>query len=58
MSYTAGVSGLVTVLARWIAEQSNQPVLDARTYGAVLEVLVEAMSKSATPGGEVRDVAA
>lgn len=53
--YTAGATGLVIVLAKWIAEQRGNPVLEARAYGGVLETLAGAMNNSRE---EARDVAA
>jgi hypothetical protein len=56
--YTADATGLVIVLAKWIAENSDQPVLEARAYGGVLETLVEAMSNNVAARRGARDVAA
>ena len=56
-SYSGAAAALVSVLARWIAEHGERPVLDARAYGAALGVLVDGMVESAEEE-RVRDVAA
>ena len=56
--YTPGVSALVSVLAQWISNNSRRPVPDAQVYGAVLETVVEAVSRSNARETEVADVAA
>ena len=53
--YTAGATGLVIALTKWIAQNSDQPGREARTYGGDLQTLVEAMNNAR---GEARDVAA
>jgi hypothetical protein len=56
-SYTAATSELLIALANWTGRRSHQPVLNGRTYGNVLQMLVAAMSNNPATQG-ARDAAA